>query len=358
MYYNVKNYKQRVFIVCIAIISFSMLCSSCRKQQQATIYFNSSYTSKLDELMQEEKYQEVLELLSKRLAEIPEDSQEAARINVFIGDIYASYIHDRNKAIYYISKSIKINQKSHNQSDLADSYYVMSNVYVEMGGDVEEGIKYAEKAENLYEKSVGSISIEVADSLSNKGSLYYRSERWEEALESLEEAEDIYESFQRATGYISIKIGKTLIQLNENEKAEETFQKALKLGEIQGNRYYMAIAEQYLGWLSSENEEYDKSTDMYNKALDFFETDKRYLSDAAFVYNNLAYNAVKVSGNWEDGFPYAIKACQAMEKIDLLTEEDKMYKEDYKYKIRQYYNKWKAEAGDADFDMWDRKSVV
>lgn len=353
---NKENAKRKIQIICLLVGVLLLLCS-CQKKIQATLYYGPSEPTGVDALLAEGKYEEAVLFYTDRLGEIPGNTYEAARISVSLGDIYANYIKDREKAVEYLDKALVIDEKQGNELGQADVYYVMSDVYIQLGGNVTEGIEYANRAIELYGESVGEDSIEVADSLSNKAALYYGNEEWDKALESYEAAQIIYESQQGATGNTCIKIGKTYLKLEEYDKAEEAFTKALKLSGEAGKEYYSALANLYLGVTYADKEEYEKAIDSYKLSLNFFETTDKYLSNTATVYNNLAACVLEDSGQWEDGMPYAIKACQTIEKTDPLTEDAKADQDAYKKTLRTYYDKWKSDAGDQDFEEWYQKTV-
>lgn len=352
-----SNRKRKKYVLYLLITILLLLCS-CQQKQQVTFYYGPSEPTGVDALLEEGKYEEALAFYTDRLGEIPGNTYEAARISVSIGDIYTSYIGDREKAVEYLEKAIVIDQRQGNELGLADAYYVMSDVYIILGGDAAQGIEYASQAEELYAESVGKDSIEVADSIANKAELYYKDEQWEKAVESYEAAELIYESQQGATGNTCINIGKAYLKLEAYDKAEEAFLKALRLSKEAGREYYSGLANLYLGVTYSDKEEYGKAINSYKQSLDFFETTEKYVSNTATVYNNLAYCILEDSGKWEDGMPYAIKACQTIEKTDPLTEEDKADQDFYKEKLRTFYDKWKSDAGDNDFEEWYQKTVL
>lgn len=356
MYKNNPNRKRTLFIISLLSMVLLLLCS-CQQKRQITLYYGPSEPTGVDALLAEGKYDEALAFYTDRLGEIPGNTYEAARISVSIADIYTSYIGDREKAVEYLEKAIVIDQRQGNELGLADCYYAMSNVYIELGGDAAEGVGYARQAEELYGESVGQDSIEVADSIDNIAMLYYGSGEWKKALESYQAAQAIYELQPDSTGYIGISIGKTYLKLEEYDKAEETFLKARRLCKEAGREYYSALANLYLGVTYSDKKEYGKAIDSYKLALDFFETTEKYLSNSATVYNNLASCILENGGKWEDGMPYAIKACRTIEKIDPLMEDDKADRDFYKQNLRTYYDKWKSDAGDSDFEEWYQKTV-
>lgn len=352
---NNQNRKRKIPIICLLFTSLLLLCS-CQKQQ-VTFYYGPSEPTGVDVLLAEGKYEEAVTFYTDRLGEIPGNTYEAARISVSLGDIYANYIKDREKAVEYLEKALVIDEKQGNELGQADAYYVMSDVYIGLGGNVTEGIEYANQAIKLYGESVGEDSIEVADSIGNRATLYYGNEEWEKALESYEAAQAIYELQQGATGNTCISIGKTHLKLKAYDKAEEAFLKALKLSGEAGKEYYSALANFYLGVTYTDKKEYGKAIDSYKASLVFFEADETYLYNTATVYNDMSDCISEDSGNWEDGMPYAIQACRTIEKIDPPTEEDKADQDFFKQELKKYYDKWKNDAEDHGFEEWYQKTV-
>ncbi len=357
-----NNWKKVIYGVCVFIIAIWWLnsChSSVQSPKSVTLYYGSFDYTEVDNLLDSGEYEEAVKLCIDELEEVSKDSDKEMQLLTLLGEIYGLNIEDRDQAIYYLEQAVAIARKNQNQSGLADACYCMSKVYVNLGGNVEKGLEYAKEAEKIYRNVFGENTIETADVLFDKGKLYLKNEEWENALKSFNEAEEIYELKQEAAGDICTYIGNTLVKLGDNLGAEGAFRKAQEQSEETGNEYQYALASLYLGKLYTEEGEYDKATANYDKALDFFETDKNYLRLAALVYNHLAYCAKNKSGKWEDGIGYAIKSCQAIEDTGVSIEEEKAELKEYKeILLESFYKKWKPEATDTEFDFWYQRVVL
>ncbi len=356
------NWKKVIHGICIFIIVMGMFRScqgNSRTPKSITLYYGPSDYAELDQMLEHGAYEEAVNFCLEKLKEAPENSVKEMELYTLIGEIYGSYIGDRDQAVYYLNQAIEKARSSQNQSRLADACYSMTKVYVNLGGDVNEGLKYAEEAEKIYRDVAGEHAVETADAVYRKGELYYDNGQWEKALESFKSAVEVYKLNQKATEEAYAYIGNTLIKLEEYEGAENAFCKAQEQSEKAGNEYQYALSSLYLGKLYVEEGEYDKATENYNKALNFFEADLDYSRVTALVFNHLAYCCKEKSGNWQDGIEYAIKSCQVTEETGVSTEEEKEDQREYKRILKEkYYNEWKPEATDEEFQIWYQRVVL
>ena len=356
------NWKKIVHGICIFIIAIWWLnsCqSSIRSQKSVTVYYGPSDYTEIDHLLNIGEYEEAVEFCKEELKEVPKDSDKEMALSTLLGEIYGFYIGDRDLAVSCLERAIEIARKNQNQSGIADACCYMAKVYVNLGGDMEEGLEYAEEAEKMYRNLVGENAIETANAMLNKGLLYFNNDQWENALENLEPAEKIFESRQEVTGYTCIRIGIASMKLHEYGKAELAFLKARRYRQEAEKDYYYASASQWLGQLYTELEEYRQAIASYEEALVFFEMDKQHLREKAKIYNNLAYCIIKESGEWENAILYGIRACQCIEEADDDSEKLEEEKEELKLKLKdRFYDEWKPEASDEEFEMWYQKVVL
>ena len=109
-----------------------------------------------------------------------------------MGDFYFTYIANIDKAIEHLEKAYEISEQNQYMQVLADACYVLSSIYVEVEENVSLGLQYAEQAEKLYKEYSGENTIEVADTLRNKGMLYYEAGQWQEALQNTRQATGVW----------------------------------------------------------------------------------------------------------------------------------------------------------------------
>lgn len=322
IFHNVRHIK-KLLCIFLLVSSLTELCS-CNKENKVTFARTPGLDNRIVTLTENGQYNEVLRLYEERLAEISEESYEAANIHVLIGDVYLTYKKDYDKAVEYLNKAIEISEKNKHMLIWADASYAMSNLYVEMGGDPMTGLKYAEQAEKLYKQHSGENTIEVADTIHNKGRLLLEQEERHEALENFKEAEHIYELLHEETGRTSVYIGITLFGLNEFDRAEEAFLKAQRIAENKGKGYYVFKSKFYIAAIYLKRKEYIRSIELYEDILNSFEPDgSEYdIRDTAVIYYNLGYCLKEESGRWEDGITYAIRACREINKLEPITEKN------------------------------------
>ena len=266
-------------------------------------------------------------------------------------------IENTDKAMEHLEKACEISEQNQYMQVWADACYVISSIYVDLEENQSVGLQYAEQAEKLYKEHSGENTIAVADTLRNKGMLYYDAEQWHEALQNFEAAEAIYESLDLATGATCISIGTTLVKLQEYDRAEEIFQKAQSIAIQKGEDYNAADAKIYLGWLYIRKEAFQEAIDIYQEALNYFESSGDSSYDLALVYNNLRYCYEKMEGGWKTAMPYAIKASRTIEQLNLTEEGIKEEQEKYKQNLRIFFKAWKPGSSDNEFESWYQKVV-
>ncbi len=350
----------RVFCIVIIVMGCVNTCArSGRAPKPVTVYYGPSGYEELDQLLDHGSYEEAVELCMNELEKAQKGSDKEMELHALIGEIYGSYIGDREQAVTYLEQAIAAARKNKNQSVLSDACYCMSKVYVNLGGDVETGLEYAREAEELYRDELGENAIETANAMLNKGILYFKGNQWEKALENLEPAEKIYETRQGGDWDACIRIGIASMKLQKYEKAEEAFLKAKEISQKAENDYYCALSSLWMGEWYVDMKEYRQAIDSYEEALEFFGTDLRYPIDKAKIYNNIGYCMIQENGNWEDGILYGILACQAIEETGDTSEEIEEEREDFKRRLKErYYDEWKPDATDDEYEAWYQRVVL
>ena len=139
------------------------------------------------------------------------------------------------------------------------------------------------------------------------------------------------------------------------------FQKAQSIAVQKNENFYEALTKIYLGWLCTEKEDYDKAIAFYLDALSYFEafeSSGEFPVDTATVCNNLAYCYAEIEGDLEKGISYAIRACQAIERLGSNEKDAEEAKEFYKQKLKGYFEKWKTDSDNEDFEAWYQNTVL
>lgn len=356
------DWKKVIHGICIFIIAIWWL-HSCQNSRQppgsVTVHYGSYDFKEVDILLDNGEYEKAVELCLDKLEDIRKDSDSGMQLYTMIGEIYGSYIGDKDQAVSYLEQAITVARKNQNWTGMADACYCMLKVYVNQGGNIEDGLEYAREAEEIYRNTVGENTVETANVMYNRGKLYYENSQWKEALENFESAVRIYELNQDLTGYIYNYMGVTWANLEEDDKAIDAFLKAQKISDDLNEEYSCAHASQWLGGFYEERKDYDAAIDNYYRAVDYFITDERYLDMEVYAYKHLAHCVKMSSGRWQDGIKYAILACQAAEEAEMSTEKEMEDQRECKRILKEkYYNEWKPEATDEEFEIWYQRVVL
>lgn len=341
------------------IITILGLCA-CQKQQ-LTIYMSPSVEQEKNveqELNVENgNYQEILNRCQEKLQQVPENSIEAANLNSIIGGIYAEYFNDREQAVYYINSAIKIHQREGDEIGLAGDYNDMSKIYMYIGGDVQEGLQYLEKAERILIKHEVLDSLELADTLLNKGHLYKKAKQYENALEVFKEAQIIYEKRQEKNVSLHVLTGQVYLELQEMDLAEEQYLFAEQLSIDKNDKYSTAQVRFQLGVLYVNMLDYNQAITYFNQALEFYNTDEIYQEKTAITSNNVAFCYYK-NDEIQQGVEASVYACQAIEKVKPLTDKTIEDKKNYKNNLNEYYKIWSKDTSEEGFEKWYQEVVL
>lgn len=358
MFYNLSTLSQ--YLKKVLIVAFFTLClCSCKRQPQITIYMgpNSIQDSTEGLRVEDGDYQAALARCQERLQQFPKDSIEAADIYSLMGGIYAEYIEDEEKARYYLDKAVDIHQQFGDDIGLAQDYVQLSHIYYYIGGKIEEGIDFIDKAESLYRKYGLTDSFGLAITLISKGRLYKKNAEYGKAIEAFKEAQEIYHKRQEEEAIVHIFTGQIYIEMQDFENAEQELTEAQKICEKKGEMYHGANVNRLFGDLYLEQESYAKAIDSYTKALDFYKTDYIYLQNMANVYSNMAYS-YNHSGNLEKAIEYGVNASKAIESTGLDTKERIEDQKVYRHNLSMYYKGWTEDMSEEGFEAWYQKVVI
>lgn len=353
-----KNYGKRKWFVLITSLFLLLLCS-CQKSPNIIFYTDvSSDLYDKDELsVINEDYQDALNRCQKKLDEVPADSLAAAYVYKMMGGIYAGYLEDADAAAYYINKAIQIDERENNEIGLALDYNQMSKIYICTGGDIQEGLQFLEKAEQIYEQHGMLDTFEMAGTLINKGRLYNLEGNYEKAINYMIEAQKIYIEGQDEDIQLYIAIGQIYLEMKDYEKAKEQYVKAQKICESKNDKHYLAEVTYQIGWLYGEQEDHETAIDYYEQALEYFKKNG-YIKKEALIYNNMAYEADEIGWESDRVIPIAIDACRAIEKIIPETIPSSKSKKNYKHNLKYYYMEWSKDESEEGFKAWYQKVVL
>lgn len=364
MKYNIKLKNKKLFFRRYRLLVFLILLLTfmvaCQKRPQATIYIESSIDEKsvvYQIEIENGRYQDALEQYRNMLRQVPENSIQAAGIYNNMGGIYAEYLREQEKAELYLNKAINIHLRENDKVGLAGDYTEMSKIYLYIGGEVEKGLEYLEKAVQIYKELGLENALGLADALMNKGHLYKKEGRYEEALSSLKEAHKIYKIRQEDNVTIYILTGQVYMEMKDYKSAEHQYIAAKNVGKKIEDQDRIADVDFQLGWLYGEMEEDDKSIEYYNYALNYYKSADSYALDQAVTYNNIACTYIK-KGDLNTALDFSINACRVIEKEEPVSIRITENKKDYKYNLSRIYKKLSGVTSDKEFDIWYQENVI
>lgn len=348
---NIKIIRILYIIIMIIVI---LNISACHKKTNITIY-EGPYTEDLGEqYVNEGRYNDALNYyetkLEQSIKKSGESSQNAAIIYNQIGEVYI-YLGNRDEALKFLDKAIKINTKYNDELELAVNYNQIGKIYVSIGGDVNEGLSYFNKAEEIYKKYSMEKSLVMASVLNNKGRLYNKSGQYEKALDSYKSAIAIDQTNGQDKARLYIVIGQLYVNMKEFEKAEEQYYNAEKILKEESNEYLMGELYQEKGLLYDERGEYKKAISEYEKAIKIFELNREYELELALVYNNMGY-AFIMNKELEKALDKLTMACQIIEKSSLVTDRKERSRNNYKHNLSQCYQGLTGDTSEENFEKW------
>ena len=342
-------------IIYIFILSL-MLCGCQKKLNIVMSVGENSYIESLNELeVVDGDYQKTLDQCLERLEQIGNsESIEAADIYTVMGGIYAEYAHDEEQARNYLNKAIEIHENTEDKTRLAINYSQMSKIYLYIGGDINEGLEYTEKAEQLF-KEHNEDALARAANLSNKGRLQMRIEQYEEALISFNEAQEIFNRRQYVNTRNMLNISRAYMQLQKYDLAEKQVLDTITLLEFEDDQYTVAETKLVLGNVYYYMEKQEQAIDCYMQALEIYQTSKFYASEAALINNNISslYNS---NNDDEKALEYAIKTCRTVEEYPDVVSEKDITK--YKKRLSRRYEDWSGDKTEEGYEAWYEAVVI
>jgi tetratricopeptide (TPR) repeat protein len=352
--------RRNIFIV-IAIVFWGLL-SGCYKRQRIIIEVraDSSEDSILDGLeVINEDYEAALKRCEEKLVLIGEgDSGEAADVYSFMGGIYAGYANDKEQAIYYINKAIKIHEKDKDDIGLAWDYSRLGKAYIFCDDEnPEKGLEYLERAEKLcekYEQYGLDESILMATVWSHRGDLSGKKGEYEKALESYNKAQKIYDKKQQPDAKVFLDKGHIYRDMGEYELAEEEYLKAREIYVSNDDEYFRALLDSELGYFYLQMEEYNKSIKYYIEELEICIPKNYDMEGQILAYANMAY-AFSEMKDHENALDNAIAACRLLEdNVSLGIDPEGICKAN----LSLYYSEWTDNKAEEDFESWYKRVVL
>lgn len=354
---KIENYKKYWFRGEIILTLIVLGLCSCQRRPKITVYMDPSMEQSITDDLHVENgnYQDALQRCQDRLKLFSEDSIEAADIYSIMGGIYAEYVEDRNKALFYLDKAITIHQRQKDEIGLALDFTKKSKIYIDE--KQEEGLIYLEKAEQIYKKYGMENAFGLADVYIKKGHLCLKAGKYEEALDALNQAQNISETRNKKNYNINLLKGEVYLSMQEYYLAEEQYLEAQEVSAKLNNQYDIAIVKIEMAWFYSSINEHSKAIEQYKQALVFFIKDENYLINVANIYNNMAYSYARLK-EVKKTLEASIEACRAIEKMTPVTKETLERNEIYKHNLSMYYKGWSKDMSEEGFEAWYQRVVL
>lgn len=217
---QIKAIKLLIFLITILL---SISVSSCEKKPDITIYAGPNDQDIGEWYVKEGLYEEALNSYNNKLEQVinnrGENSSEAAAIYDSIGEIYV-YLGKCDEALNFLDDAIRINTINKDELGLASNYNQMGKIYINIGGDSNEGLSYFDKAEEIYKKYSWDKLPVMAGVLSNKGKLYKNMGENKNALDCFDMALDIYHANNKDDAKLQMEMGQLFVRMKEFKEAE------------------------------------------------------------------------------------------------------------------------------------------
>lgn len=133
-------------------------------------------------------------------------------------------------------------------------------------GDLDNALQFFKKAEGFLKKS--NDKEKLAGVVSNMGLIFYTKNDYINAIKFMNSAKDLYESINnlQGEGTVLISLGNVYNIIEEN-KGEQSFQKALDIGNKLGDYNLKTAAFVNLGSIYMKRGENEKAIEVYKKAI-------------------------------------------------------------------------------------------
>ena len=165
------------------------------------------------------------------------------------------------------------------------------------------------------EESVMKDSLLLGDIYFNKGNNYLRLKEWDQSIEALNRAKNIYSTQkQDAVATVDVSLGIVMKNLGRFEEAVELYENAKPVFLRIENYDAAASCVLNVANIVSREGNHDKAIEMYEEALDFAEKLDNNAGLLSFIYNNMS-NAYNQKKDYRNGLKYALLNLPIVEKI-------------------------------------------
>ncbi|MFN6567163.1 CHAT domain-containing protein [Dendronalium sp. ChiSLP03b] len=260
-----------------------------------------------DELSENNQPQAALQAFQKAVSiyQIVDDKRGESKTNLYIGSIYANDFEQYNQAITYYQKALDISRKIDNSVE-AKALNNLGLMQFHLGNSP-QAIEYCEQALAVARKNQNYETEAIA--LKSLGVIYMVTDTSKgldlikQSLIVLEKASGNAEDKLRQNRLkttLLIVLGNFHYSFGANKKLEgnpegeellnksiEYYQKGLKIAQEMGDRPRQGKALLGIADVYYTNNQYTKSVETLQQALNIFSTDKNFRSQARFTHSKL-----------------------------------------------------------------------
>lgn len=237
-----------------------------------------------------------------------------------------------DKAVQLLLESVVIFEELSMNRELSSAYNILGNIY-KRNNDLDKSFEYNSKS--LRIAKVLKDSMLIASRVNNRGKIYFGMERFEEAIESYLEAEDmkLKTGNVKSLGNTYYNLGETYYELDKTKIATAYFNKALTIHQQYKNKTEIAYTLNYLALLASLNNEFSKAIEHLKRA----ERIANEVNDPDLLMEN--YHTQEEiylqKGGYKSAYSYLKKSSQLYKEI-LNAEKQKTIEElEIKYEVEK-----------------------
>ena len=185
--------------------------------------------------------------------------------NGIIGTAYA-WLSEHEKAFEYCFLSIEQLRSCRDKKHEAEVLYTLSLIFYFLA-DFDKQYTYAKQSLKVFEE-IGDLSG-MASAYNGMGTGLYRGEKYQEALEILEKAEDcaIQSDDQQTLARVYDGMGESCLGLERLEEALSFKSKSIEVYNKLGSLQVLTFCHEAVGNIYEQLKDYDKALDHYRQSL-------------------------------------------------------------------------------------------
>lgn len=228
-----------------------------------------------------------------------------------------SMLNMNDSAVYYLTESIELKEQYLEENDpmLASGYLNLSRL-VQLNGELNEALKYIDKAEKIYLKKFGESDQIMAPLYYNKGSVLLTLNDFEEALHYHELAYELYKQLYENENEIFLELFINFGVINNNLGRVEDAKKYLNLALSGG----FSIEQNFkghllLGIIYTNTSDYSKAKEHLENAIQSAEMylgKKNFQTATAYLNYGIYCERIK---DFDNALSYYLKSAEIYEEI-------------------------------------------